>query len=262
MMQYINDYRFDDIAGTFGDGASHSIAYFSLATIALCFVTSKKFTISIFIFIAILLNIVAENPGFFVLLFLIWIWNIYNSNFNYKLILYTIIIFTISFILLNYSYYSNAPLFDIIYKRAFAVLQIPNYFDANSINGRADFLFLGFKLGGWFGAGPGAYSNIYLMDGFKIATLPHPGINISEASHLLAETGIIGFILTITNYFFFLTSFKAKLFPMIFTCILLILCFFYTAILSTEPQIVFLIITIFVLSKNGKNVLRNFSFNS
>ena len=111
--------------------------------------------------------------------------------------------------------------------------------------GRGDYLFLGFDLGGYFGNGPGSYSNIYQLKGYDYETLPAKQINIAQSSSLLAESGIFGLAITLFTYLVFITSFFRQFLYKICASIFFLLCAFYSAVLSNESH-AFLLVLIFV----------------
>jgi hypothetical protein len=104
---------------------------------------------------------------------------------------------------------------------------------------------LALVLGGWFGAGPGAYSEIYSMIGWN--SLGDIQINISSVTNLLAEYGIIGFLLWVSLYAVFIKRFFKKRKDFIFISMLLLFSMLYNKVLNDERVIFLLIFTMMFL---------------
>jgi len=72
ILQYSSGAHFDNIAGTFGDGGSHAIAYISLLFITASNIYVRGWLYKFVILgVSVLMNVAAENAGFFILLLLL-----------------------------------------------------------------------------------------------------------------------------------------------------------------------------------------------
>jgi len=243
-VQYITGVHFDDVAGTFGDGGSHAIGYISLLFITASIAFSKKmiFTLGL-ISATIMMNIASENAGFFVLMPMLMLSIIIAKKINIKFIFIVGAMMLFANFLLNMSFYSESSFGESIISRATGIFEIPDDFDPSARNhGRSSYLVLGSYLGGWFGQGPGAYSDIYLMQGYDSMNMIDPHIIISEASHLLAESGFTGFGLTLLIYVLFVINFFDKLVVKSFMALFFIACMFYSALLMNESHIFILLL--------------------
>jgi len=257
--QYINGVHFDDIAGTFGDGASHAIAYFSLlmVVVSVIFFKKKIYLLPLLILI-IFMNVVSENVGFFVLIgFLAVPFFFQSKQIDYKMV---IIIFMVSgclYFILSLSFYSEQSFFDVITSRVWSMFQMPDHFDSNEVHGRSSYLFLASQLGGWFGDGPGAYSNIYLGQGYKISNLIDPQININEVSHIIAESGFVGLLFTLCIYIYYINKLFHDHFLGFFMIILFVCSMFYTALLMNESHIFLLSLVFYFFMTIEKTKCKN-----
>lgn len=236
--------RFDDVAGTIGDGGSHAIGYLSLVAIAACLVRSSYLLSVVVIGAAMAMNVASENAGFFVLLFLTLACLLSVSKFSKRLLLLVFLLCLLCVFALSFSPYSNISFGEVVWKRALATFTIPDYFDPAENNGRSAFMFLAYSMGGWFGVGPGAYSNIYLMSGYDNFNLLHQQINITESSHLIAESGVLGFLGAIYLYLLYLMNMFKFFLLRGATCVLFLAAVMYTAVLMNESH-VFLLLVLF-----------------
>jgi hypothetical protein len=251
--QYLNDVHFDSVAGTFGDGGSHAIAYISLLYIVASISFYKK---AFFLFslscVTIFMNIVSENVGFFVLviMFMTSLFMIKKKNTKYVFVFIVVIIS--ASLLLSLSMYSQSAFGEVIISRVLDMFEVPDYFDPAANNGRGDFLFLSFQVGGWFGVGPGAYSSIYLLEGCDMESMIDSHIIIAESSHLISESGMVGFLLTIIVYATFISKIFYKRRVKVSMVCIFVACMFYSVLLMNESHI-FLLILMFYFFKMIEN---------
>jgi hypothetical protein len=245
-IQVYYDVKFDDVAGTFGDGATHSLAYFSVLFVCLVIVLNKGLWLTLFsIFGACWLNLNGENVGFFVLLPLAIIWIYINKRFKVINLSLIIVVSSLVVLMLEKPIYNNTPFSQVISSRVTDF--ISGHYNPGT-PGRSQALISGFEVGGWFGAGPGSYSNIYLMQGYKYDKESDVSqIAISESSHLLAEAGIVGMVLIIFLYQSLIWLYFKRWRNKVFSLFYFTACFFYGSLLMTEPQIFMLLLTMLVL---------------
>lgn len=245
-VQYNAGIHFDDVAGTFGDGGSHAIAYISLLIIAASIAFTRRF---IFIFglisITIMMNMAAENVGFFILISMVMFSILVVKKLNIKFLFLIAAMMSISCFFLGMSFYTESSFGEVIMSRVIDMFKIPDYYDPLENHGRNYFLFLAFSIGGWFGHGPCAYSNIYLLEGYDFASLVDQQININEASHLIAESGLIGLCLTMMVYILFVVKLFNKLIVKSLMALIFVACMFYSAVLMTESHIFMLLLTFY-----------------
>lgn len=248
-IQYNIGVHFDDVAGTFGDGGSHAIAYISLLFITACFAFHKK---NIFIIgsigVAVLMNIASENAGFFVLLSILMLCILIAKKTYIKFLFIVGVLVVPIYFLLEIPLYSEMAFGEVIVSRAIGIFEIPDYFDPSETHGRGSYLFLASYLGGWFGHGPGAFSSIYLMQGYDLENLIDQQINITEVSHLIAESGFVGLFLTIVIYILFIVNFFDTLGMKVFMALFFVACMLYSALLMNESHI-FILLLIFYFFK-------------
>lgn len=257
-MQYSRGFHFDNVAGTFGDGGSHAIAYISIlmvvATIAMNMKTSLIILLSI---ISFYLNIASENAGYFVLLLMVIFTVVTMNKLNYKFILVGALLAVMAFLLLDISVYSEKSFSEIIISRIIGLFDLPDYFDPLESHGRNSYFYLATILGGWFGVGPGAFSNIYQMEGYEFANLIGRQININEVTHLISESGFIGLFLTLGTYLLFVSNLFSRIKTKIMASVLFIMCMLYSAILMNESQMFILLLIFYYL-----RILENQKFYS
>ena len=104
---------------------------------------------------------------------------------------------------------------------------------------------LAIYLGGWWGAGPGCYAEIYSLIGWKsIAPIQ---INISSVTNLLAEYGIAGILFWFSLYFILIKRFFKKRKDFIFISLLFTFSLLYNKVLNDERVIFLLIFTMMFL---------------
>ena len=252
--QYSMGFYNTNISGTFGVGASHSIAYFCLMVISyFLYLKKNPFLLFILISLSCIINFIGDNLGFYVLLFLILLFKWVSFRYWYLFFFYTITLIILAFLLDHFI----GGFFVTLQGRFSELLSIINYSDFNKLEITASRGFLtmySFFNGGMFGAGPGAYSEIYFLKGWlKSSAYNSSGgllqLDISTVVNLLSETGIVGLLFFITTYltyiFYFFTSFSSRLFVSIF----FLLCISYNSIATVEScMLMFLFILVFFKS--------------
>lgn len=254
LIQFQSGVFFDSIAGTFGDGGSHAIGYFSLLSIMAAIAHRAKLTVIVSLLaLTSLINILSENAGYFALLFFL----VLGLTFSGALVsrikpihaLYVIIFFIVLYGVSGTTLYSEKPLSEVVVVRLIDVVSG----GTEGATGRGSIALLASSIGGWFGHGSGAFSDIYLMDGYDSYMVLGEQINISEYTHLLAETGMLGFILTLVIYLVFLTKlFKSLRYKLIAGSVF-IACMFYSAVLMNESQFFMLLLLMFFLACHERN---------
>ena len=251
-IQYGRGEMFDNIAGTFGDGGSHAVGYISLLFICAAFVFRNIVLIGCSIIIAAMMNMAAENAGFFVLLILLALvlFVLHGvtilRNF-YVCLAFVMLVLTVGW-MLSFSVYSDLAFGGVVMGRLVELLAIHNYGDSLESVGRSTSLFMASQLGGWFGSGPGAYSNIYLLEGYRSHDVDGLQINICEVSHLIAESGYVGFVLVMATYISFMASLFDRWLTKVLAACLLVVCLFYSALLMNESQAFMFILMLFFLA--------------
>ncbi len=192
-IEYNLGWGWDYLAGTFGDGSTHSVAYFSvfLTLFMIRFKKSIPLTVTV-IALSIITNLLSENTGYFVIL-VIMVFFIFLEKINItNLILIGVIaIFMASIIARNEmaSYATN---------KITKFSLVKEYSGSKNVRAERGIL-MGYALflGGKYGQGFGAYSNIYNVDGWLFPKLIDKQLCISEGTHLVAEIGIVGLLLTL-----------------------------------------------------------------
>jgi len=241
---------FDNVAGTFGNGATHSMAYLSVLFVVLTIVLRKNLWIVIFsIFIGIWLNISAENVGFFVLLPVALLGILINHKVKIRDIVIAVCVASLGIMMVGGVVFRGGSYRDVIVSRVSHFILHDNASSDGASRGNA--LASSINRGGWFGNGPGSFTNIYLMRGYAYDPMDDPTqINIAESSHLIFESGIIGLVLTLMTYSSLLYGYfrkkRNKLFAIIFFCT----CMFYGSLLMTETQFLLFLLVIFALKQN------------
>jgi len=240
---------FDDVAGTFGDGAVYSLAYLSLLYIFLSIALKKnKLFILILVTITIIMNILAENVGFFILLPMFLFWFILNQKVRFRTVLTTLVTTSIALILLGNIISGDASFGDKIESRISSSVLESNM-DLTQ-PGRGTALLIAFDLGGWFGIGPGSFSNIYLLKGYYSGMLNDSAqINIAESSHLIFESGVVGLLLVAVLYCSFIVEWFGRLRNKVYSVLLVCAGMFYSSLLMTETQIFLFILILFVFKE-------------
>jgi len=260
--QYSIGVFFDDIAGTFGDGGSHAIGYISLLAIIATIIYSKsQWLVTLVIVSSFLMNIASENAGFYVLLIFLILGIVLTKKWNLKFIIRIIVASVFLYFLLDMQVYSERTFIDVISSRLISMFEPQTIFDPLEVHGRSSFLFLASLLGGWFGYGQGAFSNIYMMEGYATSILIDPQINITEASHLIAESGFVGFLLILLTYISFLQKFFLEVKYKLFISLFFTVCIFYSAILMNESHmLLFLLVTAFLVFLKNMNANKGYIY--
>jgi len=255
LVQFQSGVFFDSIAGTFGDGGSHAIGYFSLLSIMAAIAHKENLRVIIpLLGLTSLINILSENAGYFALLFFL----VFGLTFSGALVnrikpihaLYAIMFFVVLFGASETTLYSEKPFSEIVLGR---LMDVVSGGTEGSV-GRGSIALLASSIGGWFGYGPGAFSDIYLMDGYDSYMVLGEQINISEYTHLLAESGIVGFILSLVIYFIFITKLFQSLRYKLIAGGVFIACMFYSAVLMNESQFFMLLLLMLFLACHERNV--------
>jgi len=253
ILQAYFGFHFDDISGTFGYGASHSLGYFCLMflTYLILFGRSRAYFLIIFI-ISLLLNYISENKGFYLLLIALLFFKLAWS-YSVKRLPFYIIAFSLLIYIID-SLIGGRLISPIVY----AISTLSNNLmtgDISEISVSRGFLMIyAYMKGGWFGLGPGAYSDCYSLSGWLLDNLSDGRlqINISSATSCIIEYGLIGTSIWIGLYLIFLSYFFKNISIKFFVWIFFLLCFFYNKLLVDE-RIIFMVIFIFTFLKVAYN---------
>jgi hypothetical protein len=248
LYQYFSGYFFDDISGTFGYRGSHSIGYFCLLYIVyLMFVRRSTYYLIFIVVVSLFLNYLSDNIGFYVLFLFLLIFRLYRQ-YNFSMIIVYGLTLLLAFYGLNLLLGGNM-IGEIIY-RVTRLINVANVDTSIIVDSRPFLMFYAYSVGGLFGAGPGAYSEIYQMNGWLIPTLfdNKLNLNISACTSLIAEYGVSGFILWISIYLKYLCYFFSDLSSKLFVSFLFVSCVFYNNILNDE-RIIFMFIFIVLFLK-------------
>jgi len=247
--QFFNNYSIDDIAGTFGSMSSHSLGYFCLMYLTyLLFLSKSKLNFSIVLVISLILNFMSENTGFFLLLVVLLLFNWFRFYGLSKLVFYTIfLIITIVIIDVLLGGQLISPIIHRITKSSTNLMTG----DLSVVSASRGFLMVyAFMLGGWFGLGPGSYSECYSFSGWLLDSLldGRLQINISSATTFLVEYGVVGLLVWIVLYLVFLRYFFKDYRTKVFVSLFFLLCLFYNKLLRDE-RVIFMLIFIFTFIK-------------
>ena len=247
--QFFNNYFIDDIAGTFGSMSSHSLGYFCLMYLSyLLFLTKSKLYFSIVLVISLILNFMSENTGFFLLLVVLLVFNWFRFYPLRKLVFYTIfLIITVVIIDVFLGGQLISPIIGRIMKSSTNLMTG----DMSVVSASRGFLMVyAFMLGGWFGLGPGSYSECYSISGWLLDSLldGRLQINISTVTTFLVEYGVVGLLAWIILYLVFLRYFFKDYKTKVFVSLFFLLCLFYNKLLRDE-RVIFMLIFIFTFIK-------------
>jgi hypothetical protein len=244
---------FDDISGTFGEGASHSIGYMSLLTIAVAITMPFNTLVKgLVILLSFVINMMSSNVGFYVL-FTFFLFAYYiRIQISIRSLSFLLLLVLATTALFNISLYARYSFGEFIVRRIAGVFVDPTIYDSEGKMGRPQALVYAWDLGGWFGAGSGAFSNIYQMQGYKSDTLANGRINISEFTHLLAENGLLGLLLVTSFYALMFSAMFDGVYHKLVTMVLIPFCFLYSTALTTETQFLLLSLTFYYVSKMKK----------
>lgn len=196
VIQYQMNVGWDNMAGTFGNGSTHSVAYFS--TFLTLFQIRYKKNILItatVIAMSLITSLWSENTGYFVMLGLILFFCFIDQISVFNLALIGLIA---GFIILIAAKNEMA---------GYATNKITGFTLSTSYKGaehvrpeRGILMGYALYLGGWYGQGFGAYSEIYNIDGWLFHKLADKQLCISEGTHLVAEIGIVGLLITMVLF--------------------------------------------------------------
>ena len=239
MIQYFLGFHIDNMSGTFGQGASHSIGYFCLLVISyFLYIKRNPFLLFPVIILSCIVNFLGDNLGFYILLVVMLLYQWVSFRNLHLLVSYSIILIILAF-LLNYFIGDFFLTLQSRFSELAAIINVSNFNKSEITASRGFLTVYAFFEGGLLGNGPGAYSEIYFLKGWlKDSTYNTSNgllqLDISSAVNLLSETGIIGllvFILTyITYIFYFFNTYSSRLFVSFF----FILCIFYNSIATVE----------------------------
>ena len=242
--QYFTGYYKDDISGTFGIAGGHTFAYYCLLYLSYLFYIKKSYSLTFFIFIlSLVMNFFAENMGYYplVLLLLSYKWMTFQG-IKYMAIYGFLLLLVVGLI----DRVLGGILIQPVLNR-FSEFFLVGSRDLNNFTpSRGYMTALAIYLGGWWGAGPGCYSEIYSMIGWN--SLGDIQINISSATNLLAEYGIVGFLAWLSLYSVLLKRFFKKRKNYIFIFALFFFGMFYNRVLNDE-RVIFLLIFIIMFLK-------------
>tara|TARA_B110000444_G_scaffold168947_1_gene157857 strand:- start:3300 stop:4499 length:1200 start_codon:yes stop_codon:yes gene_type:complete len=247
--QFFNNYFIDDVAGTFGSMSSHSLGYFCLMYLSyLLFLTKSKLNFSIVLVISLILNFMSENTGFFLLLVVLLLFNWFRFYGFKKLVFYTI--FLIITVVIIDIFLGGQLISPIIYRLTKSSTNLMTG-NLSVVSASRGFLMLyAFMLGGWFGLGPGSYSECYSFSGWLLNSLSDGRlqINISSVTTFLVEYGVLGLLVWIVLYLVFLRYFFKDYKTKAFVSLFFLLCLFYNKLLRDE-RVIFMLIFIFTFIK-------------
>ncbi len=240
-IQLRNNAALDHVVGSFGAGLTHAMSYLTILFIIITIVLkSSKLLVILSILISVWLNVMVENVGFFVLLPLLLIGVLINKRVGIRAMLLGAACVPVVMLLLSQRVYFQQDYRSIIMSRV--ATYASGAYDLTK-PGRGASLIVSIQRGGWFGNGPGSFSNIYLMKGYDYDPADDPTqINIAESSHLIFESGVVGLALTLMTYYSFLWRLFRKKRNKLFVIIIFTACMFYSSLLMTEPQIFLLLL--------------------
>ena len=247
--QFFNNYFIDDIAGTFGYGASHSLGYFCLMYLSyLMFFTKSRLYFSIILVISMILNFMSENTGFYLLLVMLLSFHWMRFYGLKKLATYTLMLIVIVVVI---DFLLGGQLINPIIHRITKSTTSLITGDMSVVSVSRGFLMLyAFMLGGWFGLGPGSYSECYSMSGWLLDGLSDGRlqVNISNVTNFLVEYGVVGLLIWVILYLIFLRYFFKDIKTKVFVSLWFLLCLFYNKLLIDE-RIFFMFMFIIVFIK-------------
>ena len=241
--QYFTGYNKDDVSGTFGIAGSHSIAYYCLLYLSYLFYIKKSYFLTFCVFfLSLIMNYFAENMGYYPLVILLLSYKWMTLKGLKYFIIYLPLLLLLVVIL---DRFLGGLLIQPVLNRFYEFFLVESRDLANFKPSRGYMTALALHLGGWFGAGPGCYSEIYSMIGWN--SLGDIQINISSATNLLSEYGVVGFLAWLSLYFVFVKNFFKKRKDYIFICTLLFFSLLYNRLLNDERVIFLLIFTMMFL---------------
>lgn len=241
--QYFTGYYYDDISGTFGIAGGHSIAYYCLLYLAYLFYVKQSYFLTFWVFIlSLVMNYFAENMGYYPLVILLLSYKWMTLKGLKYMMFYSCILF-LAVVITDRAL--GGALIQPVLQR-FSEFFLVGSRDLNNFTpSRGYMTAFALFLGGWWGAGPGCYSEIYSFIGWKsIAPIQ---INISSVTNLLSEYGIIGLLVWASLYAAFLKRFFKKRKAFIFISMLFLFSMLYNKVLNDERVIFLLIFTMMFL---------------
>ena len=241
--QYFNGYYKDDISGTFGMASGHTFAYYCLLYLSYLLYVKRSYILTLCVFVlSLVMNYFAENMGYYPLVILLLSYNWWTLK-GLKFMIFYGIILLLGIIILD-NILGGVLIQPVLYR--FSEFFLVGSIDLDNLNqSRGYMTALALSLGGWWGAGPGCYSEIYSIIGWKsIATIQ---LNISSVTNLLAEYGVVGLLFWLSLYFVFIKRFFKKRKDFIFISMLLFFSMLYNKALNDERVIFLLIFTMMFL---------------
>ena len=241
--QYFNGYFKDDISGTFGTASGHTFAYYCLLYIAYLFYIKRSYLLTFFVFVlSLILNHLAENMGYYPLVILLLSYNWMTIRGVKYMVLYGGALLLGIIIIDNIL--GGALIEPVMYR--FSDFFVVGSRDLDNFSSSRGYMTaLAFSFGGWWGVGPGAYSDIYSFIGWKALSFP---INISSVTNLLSEYGVIGLLVWLFLYFTFIRRFFKRRKDFLFISMLLLFSMLYNKVLNDE-RVIFLLIFIMMFLK-------------
>ena len=242
--QSISGYFKDDISGTFGTASGHTFAYYCLLYLAYLLYIKRSYLLTFCVVIlSLIMNYLAENMGYYPLLILLLSYNWMTLKGIKYMILYGTG-FLLGIIIID-NILGGVLIQPVLYR--FSEFFLVGSIDLNNLNqSRGYMTALALSLGGWWGSGPGCYSDIYSLMGWKY--LEGIQLNISSVTNLLAEYGVIGIIMWISLYLIFIKRFFTKSKDFIFISAMFVSSMLYNKVLNDE-RVIFLLMFFMMFMK-------------
>jgi hypothetical protein len=255
---------FDNVAGTFGDGSSHALAYLSAAVASVAWFGSRSQLLRVVtLLLSLLLNYWAENVGGYILLFCIIGFWIVRSRKTILLSAIGVVPALLAALVLlgSQSAVLNKQLPTITGRisdvtRGFSSSNGPT--GSGSVDAthssRGDLMRYAIVLGGAFGRGFGAYSDIYKLHGWEESELLNQQVDINEFSHIVSEEGLVGCALLVLTFLSLAawpglnTGLRAKYVT------LFVICFIYNRFLMDERMYFYFICAIYLTVRPPRRV--------
>jgi|TARA_B110000211_G_C14073443_1_gene550954 membrane-associated phospholipid phosphatase len=252
--QSFNGYFKDDISGTFGMASGHTFAYYCLLYLSYLFYVKRSYLLTLCVFVlSLVMNYLAENMGYYPLVLLLLSYNWWTLKGLKSMIFYGIALLLGIMIIDNIL--GGVLIQPVLYR--FSEFFLVGSIDLDNLNqSRGYMTALALYLGGWWGSGPGCYSEIYSITGWEY--LAGIQLNISSVTNLLAEYGAVGVLLWLFLYFSFIKRFFKKRKDFIFIFMLFTSSLLYNKVLNDE-RVIFLLIFLFMFIKIyiDRKVLKN-----
>ena len=242
--QSISGYFKDDISGTFGTASGHTFAYYCLLYLTYLFYIKRSYLLTFCVVIlSLIMNYLAENMGYYPLLILLLSYNWMTLKGLKYMILYGTG-FLLGIIIID-NILGGVLIQPVLYR--FSEFFLVGSIDLDNLNqSRGYMTALALSLGGWWGAGPGCYSDIYSLMGWKY--LEGIQLNISSVTNLLAEYGVVGIIMWISLYLIFIKRFFTKNKDFLFISAMFVSSMLYNKVLNDE-RVIFLLIFFMMFMK-------------